>query len=711
LFLKGKTRTITYIIDYFTQVIDKSHKNSTNNLLAHTNNILEAFGNARTLKNDNSSRFCKLIDLRFCTLTSVYETNLTAFLLEKTRIKQNLNDNERSFHIFYQLICGTSDAEKATLGLNDNIMNEFKQTVAESIDAQNWTSLQDSFQKLGLLDDTHDINKLLSAILHLNLCHFKENATNEQIILDKTKYDSVNYISKLLGCERNDFENCMTIQELSIKNTKVTRFCSLSEVRNRKNSMAMLIYSQIFDYLVDKLNENLNRTNQRALNTSRPCRIAKVALLDVFGFENLDNGANSVEQLCINYANERLQQVYIEYFFKLTRETYRTENIIWTYDKSTDNMDLINLVELKFMPALNEECLLKRQVNLKDLSKRISDIFEANNSAKSYKAKWSHQTVSHPHSFTIKHYAEHVTYSCENMIEKNKDHIPMDLLSFLATTSNQFLNKILDKFLCKKLRSNKFIGVLNKFKTNLDTLLDSLKFGKVIFIRCMKPNEQFDALAFDRCFVRKQLQSSGIVDLVQLHSDIFTHFTSYKKFVILYLPILLLSQNLRAKYGMFHSAYQTANKVDLEPENNLLISKLKGYVELIIEECSIVMPIERSTYGFGLSKFFYKNECAKIFNGHLKLSTMKAAQRIQTAWRAYWASKEVLNISHRTQMHHMDFDGKKSDEKKSPLDIQQKSKSTCTHVNVDFKIIYSSKNSILSKRDCEFKISLENCIT
>ncbi len=571
----GKTRTISYIMYYFTHILNTNRAKSIENVLLLANVILESFGNAKTLHNDNSSRFGKYIQLHFSNNKLLYNVKINTYLLEKTRVLNDIQ-NERNFHIFYQLIAGTTEQQKHQWGLNDVLVKKMLQlnmnesTINDSI---KWQLLQNAFNQLRIRN-IEKIYKIIIAIAHLSCCTFTyENQKPSNcdidrlnVILNPKTSLHLDHAASLLGFKTAYLENCLLTQELIIsqdskrKNTKITKKCNLNEVKSRKDSLLKLIYSSLFIWLVNKINENLNKIlidNFDKNDTAKKYQQAYIGLLDMYGFEN-NIQSNSLEQLCINYANERLHQIYIESFLKFTQYDYIIENIKWSKIRYNDNLNLIKTLDNGtncLFNILNEESRLKRNLTIQH-STSDSSVTTTTTSCSAYKLstkivnrlrnndyiKFISQKQT-TELFLIKHYAGDVNYNIDyNLIEKNKDQISNDLILFLSKTDNNYLIEILQLNTLNQNHNRKQFTVLKKFKQNLDELIDIIKLTKVHYIKCIKPNENFHSGFFDRLYVLNQLESCGILATINLYQLGYTNKYNYYDFLYKYLPILIIKK-------------------------------------------------------------------------------------------------------------------------------------------------------------------------
>lgn len=643
----GKTRTINYIIKYYSFITQKDPANPKSaeikNILLNTNVILESFGNSRTQLNDNSSRFGKYIKLYFSANTQeLVSASLSTYLLEKTRSIEthNLNLNEKlndfknfknyNFHIFYIILHGSSELErKNLLYINKKLLANFSLNSANEIENQNVKSsfqlklseLKASFDLIDL--KANEIFKLISAIAHLNSCQFDSQSTQ----LTEQSVDHFKYASALFNFNQSDLANYLFVHELSItssRNDVIKKTCNLNQIKQRKNCLAKLVYNELFKYLVKKINEKLNSI---CLEHSKVHEEPSyIGLLDIYGFESIAE-SNSLEQLCINYANEKLQKIFIDSYFKLNKFEYENELPDELFHiEYNDNLPLLNLIEStnnSLFSLLNEQSILNNHDYLikgNELLLKIKNTFASttnttnNNNNLIFQPKLNTKSV-----FIIKHYAGLVNYSTDDLISKNNDHVPDDLLKFLLKSKHSFLaEQILESYISKAtLKNRKKLTVLSKFKKNLDTLISSLSKTNIFYVRCIKPNYNLQANYFDYSLVKNQLESCGILSLLNLSKQAFIHKYLYSHFAIKYKPILLFKKNL--------------NINSLDPSQ----SELTRHILAVVTE-------DKALYKFGLTKVFLKESLLKQLEVELQESVNRCARKIQCKWKSYSARVDYL---------------------------------------------------------------------
>lgn len=361
---------------------------------------MEAFGNAKTVRNDNSSRFGKYINIYFSKKGAIEGGNIDQYLLEKSRIVFQ-NKGERNYHIFYSLVTGLSADEKKKLELGRpedyNYLNSGSMLTCDGRnDSLEFADIRSAFKVLNFPDkDVWGLFSLLAAILHLGNLKFKSFNFNNIESSEVSDAINANRIATLLGVNKSTLCDALTRKTIVAHGEKIVSTITVASALEGRDALVKAIYGHIFEYIVDMINKTLHRDQQLSSGS--------VGILDIFGFENFDS--NSFEQLCINYANENLQQFFVKHIFKLEQEQYEKEGIIWTnitYVDNQENLDMIGLKPMNLLTLIDEESRFPKGTDLTLLSK-----LTANHSTKSC---YITPKSTHEHRFGVKHFAGDVFY-------------------------------------------------------------------------------------------------------------------------------------------------------------------------------------------------------------------------------------------------------------------------------------------------------------
>ncbi|XP_017403914.1 unconventional myosin-VIIb isoform X2 [Cebus imitator] len=538
----GKTET-TKLILQFLATISGQHSWIEQQVL-EANPILEAFGNAKTIRNDNSSRFGKYIDIYFNPSGVIEGARIEQFLLEQSRVCRQAPE-ERNYHIFYCMLMGMSAEDKQLLSLG--MPSEYHYltmgncTSCEGLDdAKDYAHIRSAMKILQFSDSENwNLSKLLAAILHLGNVGFIASVFENLDSSDLMETPAFPTVMKLLEVQHQELRDCLIKHTILIRGEFVTRPLNVAQAADRRDAFVKGIYRHLFLWIVKKINAAIfTPPPQDPKNVWRA-----IGLLDIFGFENFKN--NSFEQLCINFANEHLQQFFVQHVFTMEQEEYHSENISWDYIHYTNNRPILDLLALKPMGIiclLDEESRFPKGTDLTMLQKLNS--VHTNN-----KAFLQPKNV-HDARFGIAHFAGDVYYQAEGFLEKNRDVLSTDILTLVYSSKNKFLKEIFNlelaetrlghgtirqakagNHLFKSADSSKRPSTLaGQFKQSLDQLMKILTNCQPYFIRCIKPNEYKKPLLFDRELCLRQLRYSGMMETVRIRKSGFPIRYTFQEF-------------------------------------------------------------------------------------------------------------------------------------------------------------------------------------
>ncbi|XP_040131493.1 unconventional myosin-IXa isoform X9 [Ictidomys tridecemlineatus] len=446
----GKTQSTNFLIHHLTALSQKGFASGVEQIILGAGPVLEAFGNAKTAHNNNSSRFGKFIQVNYQETGTVLGAYVEKYLLEKSRLVYQ-EHNERNYHVFYYLLAGASEEERLAFHLKQPEEYHYLNQITKKPLRQSWDDycydyepncfsvegedlrhdferLQLAMEMVGFLPKTRrQIFSLLSAILHLgNICYKKKTYRDDSI--DICNPEVLPVVSELLEVkEEMLFEALVTRKTVTVGEKLILPY-KLAEAVTVRNSMAKSLYSALFDWIVFRINHALLNSKDLERNT----KTLSIGVLDIFGFEDYEN--NSFEQFCINFANERLQHYFNQHIFKLEQEEYRTEGISWHNIDYIDNTCCINLISKKptgLLHLLDEESNFPQATN-----QTLLDKFKHQHEENSY---IEFPAVMEP-AFTIKHYAGKVKYGVKDFREKNTDHMRPDIVALLRSSKNAFIS-------------------------------------------------------------------------------------------------------------------------------------------------------------------------------------------------------------------------------------------------------------------------------
>ncbi|NXP07163.1 MYO19 protein, partial [Thinocorus orbignyianus] len=475
-----------------------------------SNPVMEAFGNACTLRNNNSSRFGKYIQLQLDRFHHLSSASIQTFLLEKTRVAYQA-PNERNFHIFYQITKGATAEERLEWNLPEGANYRWLPNSERNLDEDCFEVTRDAMFHLGIDRSTqNNIFKVLSGLLHLGNVQFSNPLDESQPCeLEDNAKDFVKAAGDLLQLPVEELLESLRIRTITAgKQQQVFKKpCSRAECETRRDCLAKVIYAKLFEWLVLVINESIY--GDPAGWTSF------IGLLDVYGFEAFPE--NNLEQLCINYANEKLQQHFVAHYLKAQQEEYAAEGLQWSFINYQDNQNCLDLIEgnpLSIFSLLNEECRLNRPSNTDLFQTRIEKALSNNQCL-------SRNKFSKKPNFIISHYAGKVCYQLAAMVEKNKDPIPAELLHVLQNSKDSLIQKLFpvterNQNNIKTQSRAAVVTVVSKFKGSLEHLMQILNSTTPHYIRCIKPNAECKAMTFKREEVLSQLQACGIVEAITI---------------------------------------------------------------------------------------------------------------------------------------------------------------------------------------------------
>ncbi|XP_063795200.1 unconventional myosin-Ih [Pseudophryne corroboree] len=523
----GKTETSKKILQYFAMACPTSDKlQSIRDRLLLSNPVLEAFGNAKTLRNDNSSRFGKYMDVQFDFKGAPAGGHILSYLIEKSRVVHQ-NQGERNFHIFYQLLEGGEDHLIRWLGLDRNpqlysylIQGECAK-VSSICDKANWKLVRRAFTIIEFTEaDIEQLFGLVASVLHLGNIKYEEDSHGHAIIKDGAQ---IQWISKLLGVPVSILQEALTHRKIEARSEQVLSPLNLELAYYARDALAKAMYGRSFNWLINKLNGSLAN--------KEPPKKTVIGLLDIYGFEVFET--NSFEQFCINYCNEKLQQLFITMTLKAEQEEYRTEGIEWEPIQYFDNKIICDLIEEKhkgIISIMDEECL--RPGEATDLS---------------FLAKLEEKVGDHPHFLTRKlagpgtrkaidwvdfqllHYAGEVTYCAVGFLEKNNDLLYRNLKEVVIKSKNYILR---DCFHASELDNRKRPDtVTTQFKHSLSSLIEILMSKEPAYIRCIKPNNDKLPGKFDEMLVRHQVKYLGLMEYLRVRRAGFAYRRKYETFL------------------------------------------------------------------------------------------------------------------------------------------------------------------------------------
>ncbi|XP_014126609.3 unconventional myosin-Ib isoform X4 [Zonotrichia albicollis] len=515
----GKTEASKLVMSYVAAVCGKGAEvNQVKEQLLQSNPVLEAFGNAKTMRNDNSSRFGKYMDIEFDFKGDPLGGVISNYLLEKSRVVKQPR-GERNFHIFYQILSGASEEFLCKLKLERdfsryNYLGLDSARVNGVDDAANFRTVRNAMQIVGFMDhETQSVFEVVAAVLKLGNIEFKPesraNGLDESKIKDKNELKE---ICELTGIDQSVLERAFSFRTVEAKQEKVSTTLNVAQAYYARDALAKNLYSRLFSWLVTRINESIKAQTK--------VRKKVMGVLDIYGFEIFED--NSFEQFIINYCNEKLQQIFIELTLKEEQEEYIREGIEWTHIEYFNNAIICDLIENNqtgILAMLDEECLRPGTVTDDTFLEKLNQVCATHQHFESRMSKCSRflNDTSLPHScFRIQHYAGKVMYQVEGFVDKNNDLLYRDLSQAMWKANHSLIKALFPEGNPAKINLKRPPTAGSQFKASVATLMKNLQTKNPNYIRCIKPNDKKAAHIFNEALVCHQIRYLGLLENVRV---------------------------------------------------------------------------------------------------------------------------------------------------------------------------------------------------
>ncbi|KAJ0515798.1 putative myosin ATPase [Helianthus annuus] len=502
----GKTETTKMLMQYLAYLGGRkaTEGRTVEQQVLESNPVLEAFGNAKTVRNNNSSRFGKFVEIQFDKHGRISGAAIRTYLLERSRVCQ-INDPERNYHCFY-LLCAApqEEIEKYHLG-NPKSFHYLNQSKCYELvgvnDAHEYLATRRAMDVVGISKEEQEaIFRVTAAILHLGNIEFTKGKEVDSSVLkdDKAKFH-LKVTAELLRCGSVGLEDALCKRVMITPEEIIKRSLDPLSAAVSRDGLAKTIYSRLFDWLVDKINVSIGQDR-----TSK----CLIGVLDIYGFESFKN--NSFEQFCINFTNEKLQQHFNQHVFKMEQEEYTKEAINWSYIEFVDNQDVLDLIEKKpggIIALLDEACMFPKSTH-ETFSNKLYQTFR--NHKRFVKPKLSRT------DFTIAHYAGEVQYQSNQFLDKNKDYVVPEHQDLLGDSRCAFVAGLFPPIAEESPKSSKFSSIGSRFKLQLQQLMETLNATEPHYIRCVKPNNQLKPAIFENVNILQQLRCGGVLEAIRI---------------------------------------------------------------------------------------------------------------------------------------------------------------------------------------------------
>lgn len=628
----GKTEAAKRIMQYIANVSGGSNSSiqKVKDMVLATNPLLESFGNAKTLRNNNSSRFGKYLQLQFNAQGEPVGAVITNYLLEKSRVVGQIT-NERNFHIFYQFTKGASQEHRTNFGVQtpDTYVytSRSKCLDVDGIDdLADFKDTVDAMSIIGLSKPEQDqIFRMLAAILWVGNLQFVEDKEGYAAVSDQSVVDFVAY---LLEVDPSEVIKAITIRILTPRSGEVIESpANPAQALATRDGLAKAIYNNLFDWIVERVNVSLKSIGTPANS---------IGILDIYGFEIFEK--NSFEQLCINYVNEKLQQIFIQLTLKTEQEEYAREQIQWTPIKYFDNKIVCDLIESTRPAGVFAA--------LKDATKTA----HADPAACDRTFAQAINGMSNPHltprqgNFIIKHYAGDVSYTIDGITDKNKDQLLKGILNLFSHSQNQFIHTLFPHEVDQDNRKQPPTAG-DKIRSSANDLVATLMKAEPSYIRTIKPNENKSPTEYNDANVLHQIKYLGLQENVRIRRAGFAYRQTFDKFVERF--YLLSPQTSYAGDYTWTGDAKSGAKQILKDTSIPTDEYQMGVTKAFIKSPETLFALEhmRDRYWHNMAI-----RIQRVWRAYLRIRA-EAATRIQRMWRKKRVGAEFLAL--REQGHNL----------------------------------------------------------
>ncbi|XP_036422044.1 myosin-IIIb isoform X2 [Colossoma macropomum] len=670
----GKTESAHLIVQHLT-FLGKANNRTLREKILQVNPLVEAFGNACTAINDNSSRFGKYLEMKFTPTGAVMGAKISEYLLEKSRVIKQAT-GEKNFHIFYYIYAGLYHQEslkkyrlpeKTAPRYIDSANGKVMQDIVSSkLYKEQFDAIQDCFRIIGFSEEeVNSVYRILAAILNTGNIEFTSITSQHQT--DKSEVpnsEALENAAALLSIGPEELQEALTSHCVVTRGETIIRTNTVDKATDVRDAMSKALYGRLFSWIVNRINALLQSDTSICASESG----MNVGILDIFGFENFKK--NSFEQLCINIANEQIQFYFNQHIFALEQIEYQSEGVDASLVEYEDNRPILDMFLQKPMGLLS---LLDEESRFPQATDQtLVDKFEDN---LRYKYFWRPKRVEL--SFGIQHYAGKVLYDVNGFLEKNRDTLPADIVVVLRTSENKLLQQLFSSPLTKtgnlatsrarvtaasrslppqlstgrsKVDTMEMMRhpeettnmrrqtVASYFRYSLMDLLSKMVVGTPHFVRCIKPNDDRQALRFSKDRVLVQLRYTGILETVNIRRQGYSHRITFSEFVNRYYYLAF-----RAHQMPESSMENTVAILQRAKLDNWVLGKTKVFLKyyhveqlnlLLREVMARVVVLQAYTKGW-LGARRYRREKEKRNHG---------AIIIQSAWRGYVARQNLKQI-------------------------------------------------------------------
>ncbi|XP_076582001.1 unconventional myosin-Vb [Chaetodon auriga] len=537
----GKTVSAKFTMRYFAVVGGAAQQTSVEERVLASNPIMESIGNAKTTRNDNSSRFGKYIEIGFGRKGDIVAANMRTYLLEKSRVVFQAAA-ERNYHIFYQLCASRELPEMRSFKLDAPERFRYTSQGGEMLipgtdDLSDLERTRNAFTILGVQPDQQmELFRILAAVLHLGNVNIQASGRSSDRGYIDADDRSLAVFSKLLGVEGPQMAHWLCHRRLAVGGEMLVKPMSAQQAVDARDALAKHIYGQMFTWTVQRLNS--------ALCSRRGQTKSFIGVLDIYGFETFDR--NSFEQFCINYANEKLQQQFNRHVFHLEQEEYVREELAWSRIEFSDNQQCISLIEgqLGLFDLLDEECRMPKGSDESWVRKLYDQHLTSKPHPHFRKPRMSNS------AFIVLHFADTVQYEGDGFLEKNRDTVFEELINILKASQSELVAELfqvqgdVSTVANGSVRSGKRatrehrLTVGFQFRQSLQMLMDTLNSTTPHYVRCIKPNDLKQPFLFDPRRTVQQLRACGVLETIRISAAGYPSRWTYEEFFSRYRLLL-----------------------------------------------------------------------------------------------------------------------------------------------------------------------------
>jgi myosin-1 len=621
----GKTEAAKRIMQYIANVSGGSDSSiqQTKDMVLATNPLLESFGNAKTLRNNNSSRFGKYLSLQFNAQGQPVGADITNYLLEKSRVVGQIQ-NERNFHIFYQFTKGASQTYRTNLGVQtpETYLYTSKSKCYDVDGIDDLAEYQDTLNAMKVIGlsqaEQDEIFRMLAAVLWTGNIQFREDDDGNAAVADQSVID---FLAYLLEVDPQQIVKAITIRVLTPRSGEIIESpANPPQALATRDALAKAIYNNLFDWIVERVNVSLK---------ARGTTAHSIGILDIYGFEIFEK--NSFEQLCINYVNEKLQQIFIQLTLKTEQEEYAREQIQWTPIKYFDNKIVCDLIESTRPPGVFSA--------MKDATKTA----HADPAACDRTFMTAINSMSNPHltprqgNFIIKHYAGDVAYTVDGITDKNKDQLLKGLLNLFGSSANQFVHSLFPHEVDQDNRKQP-PSAGDKIKTSANELVATLMKAQPSYIRTIKPNENKSPTEYNVGNVIHQIKYLGLQENVRIRRAGFAYRQTFDKFVERFY-LLSPQTSYAGDYTWTGDSKSGAKQIMKDtsiPKEEFQMGVTKAFIKA--PETLFALEHMRDRYWHNMAI-----RIQRVWRAFLRIR-IEAATRIQRVWRKKRVGAEFLAL-------------------------------------------------------------------